>query len=88
VSAPWSENVDAESGCFLTADALRSRFAALGVHGGTDTVVYCGSGVTACHDLLALEVAGLAAGARLYEGSWSDWCSDESRPRAVGPSAR
>jgi thiosulfate/3-mercaptopyruvate sulfurtransferase len=42
-------------------------------------VMYCGSGVTACHNLLALEVAGLS-GARIYPGSWSEYCADRSRP--------
>jgi thiosulfate/3-mercaptopyruvate sulfurtransferase len=46
-------------------------------------VCYCGSGVTACHNLLALEHAGLH-GAQLYPGSWSEWCSDERRPVAKG----
>lgn len=49
----------------------------------SDAIVYCGSGVTACHNLLAMEHAGLG-GARLYAGSWSEWISDESRPVAVG----
>ena len=44
----------------------------------------CGSGVTACHNLFAMELAGLA-GSRLYPGSWSEWCSDPSRPVATGP---
>jgi thiosulfate/3-mercaptopyruvate sulfurtransferase len=44
----------------------------------------CGSGVTACHNLLAMEVAGLS-GAALYPGSWSEWCADPSRPVATGP---
>jgi thiosulfate/3-mercaptopyruvate sulfurtransferase len=47
-------------------------------------VVYCGSGVTACHNLLAMEHAGLP-GARLYVGSWSEWSSDPARPVATGP---
>ncbi len=46
-------------------------------------IVYCGSGVTACHDLLALERAGLPAGA-LYPGSWSAWSADETRPITTG----
>jgi thiosulfate/3-mercaptopyruvate sulfurtransferase len=88
LSAPWSENLDAATGRFLPAEALRSRFAALGVvDDATEVVCYCGSGVTACHDLLALEVAGVGGkAARLYEGSWSDWSSQPSRPRATGPS--
>lgn len=54
--------------------------------GGTDAgrvVMYCGSGVTACHNLLALEHAGLP-GARLFPGSWSEWCADPARPKATG----
>ncbi|CPP29692.1 sulfurtransferase [Bordetella pertussis] len=43
----------------------------------------CGSGITACHNLLAMEIAGLA-GSRLYPGSWSEWCSDAARPVAKG----
>ncbi|MDX2312672.1 MAG: sulfurtransferase, partial [Gammaproteobacteria bacterium] len=49
-----------------------------------DAVYYCGSGVTACHGLLAACHAGLADG-RLYAGSWSEWCSDPDRPVATGP---
>ncbi len=47
-------------------------------------VVYCGSGVTACHNLLAMELAGVEGGV-LYEGSWSDWSADPRRPVATGP---
>ena len=68
---------------FLPADALRRRYEALGAAGGADIVVYCGSGVTACHDLLALERAGIP-GARLYVGSWSDWSSRPDAPIATG----
>lgn len=80
-SAPFADNLDAD-GRFLAPDALRRRYAALGA---TDqpVVAYCGSGLTATHDLLALELAGIG-GARLYEGSWSDWSSDPSRPAATG----
>jgi thiosulfate/3-mercaptopyruvate sulfurtransferase len=70
----------APDGTFLTSDELRSRLEA--VLGGApvgSACVYCGSGVTACHNLLALEVAGLGT-ARLYAGSWSEWCADPSRP--------
>ena len=67
-------------GAFRTRGDLRTQFAqTLGIVRGTDVVCYCGSGVTACHNLLALEHAGLT-GARLYPGSWSEWVADASRP--------
>ncbi|MEZ5417771.1 MAG: sulfurtransferase [Vicinamibacterales bacterium] len=69
---------------FKPADVLRDEWTAL--CGGPDAsrlVMYCGSGVTACHNLLALEHAGLT-GARLYPGSWSEWCAAPDRPRATG----
>lgn len=83
-SAPWTANLDPATGRFLTADALRARYEALGIGEGTDVVAYCGSGVTACHDLLALHIAGLGR-TRLYPGSWSQWAADPSRPTATGP---
>ena len=75
------ENVDA-AGRFLPADVLRERFAAAGVTRGDEVVSYCGSGVTACHNLLALERAGFAPG-RLYPGSWSQYSATD-RPAATG----
>jgi thiosulfate/3-mercaptopyruvate sulfurtransferase len=75
-------NVD-DRGRFLPPDELRRRFEAVGVTDGTSVVSYCGSGVTACHNLLALEHAGLGAG-RLYPGSWSQYCADPGRPVATG----
>ena len=81
-NAPSSTLLDPATGRFLPADALRARFADLGVGAGADVVAYCGSGVTACHTLLALDVAGLGPG-RLYPGSWSEWSSDPTRPVAV-----
>ncbi|MBS0375605.1 MAG: sulfurtransferase [Proteobacteria bacterium] len=72
-------------GRFLPAATLRSRFeAVLGGRAPRAVVSMCGSGVTACHTLLALELAGLP-GARLYAGSWSEWCRDAARPVATGP---
>ncbi|MFE2020990.1 sulfurtransferase [Streptomyces sp. NPDC059499] len=82
VSAPTVQNV-AEDGRFLPAGSLASRFAALGADGGTEVGVYCGSGVSGAHEVLALEIAGHRAA--LYAGSWSEWSSDESRPVATGP---
>jgi thiosulfate/3-mercaptopyruvate sulfurtransferase len=80
-SAPWSANLGPD-GRFLAADVLRQRYASLGA-GERPIVAYCGSSLSASHDLLALELAGIG-GARLYEGSWSDWSSDPSRPVATG----
>ncbi len=82
VNAPWPANLD-ENGRYRPAESLRETFEALGVRAGEDVVVYCGSGVTACQTLLALEAAGID-GARLYPGSWSQWCSDPDRPAALG----
>ena len=77
----FRDNLDAD-GLFRPAAELRSEFAEL-LAGFTprQTVMYCGSGASACVNLLAMEVAGLP-GARLYAGSWSEWCSDPVRPVA------
>ncbi|HET7650780.1 MAG TPA: sulfurtransferase [Gammaproteobacteria bacterium] len=83
VNLPFAENVD-PSGRFIRSDALRSRFAtALNGVAPDGAICMCGSGVTACHNLLAMEVAGLKGG-RLYPGSWSEWIRDPSRPVAIG----
>ncbi len=79
-SAPYTGNLTGE-GVFLPSTALRERYAALGAD-GREPIVYCGSGVTACHDLLALHAAGLRG--RLYAGSWSEWSSDPALPIATG----
>jgi thiosulfate/3-mercaptopyruvate sulfurtransferase len=81
-NAPYTANLTAgPTPVFEDPEILRERYAALGAD-GTEPIVYCGSGVTACHDLLALEVAGLRG--RLYAGSWSEWSSDPSLPAAQG----
>lgn len=72
-------------GRFKPAEVLREEFTALLSGKNAATVVHsCGSGVSACHNLLAMEHAGLA-GASLYPGSWSEWCADPARPVARGP---
>jgi thiosulfate/3-mercaptopyruvate sulfurtransferase len=79
----YRDNLDA-SGRFKAPEVLKAEFkAVLGATGSEAVVNYCGSGVSACHNLLAMEVAGLR-GARLYPGSWSEWSTDPSRPRASG----
>jgi thiosulfate/3-mercaptopyruvate sulfurtransferase len=80
-SVPARENVGAD-GRFLGVEELRAKLNAAGVTEGADVVSYCGSGVTACHNLLAIEHAGLGEG-RLYPGSWSQW-SHTPRPAATG----
>ncbi|MEU5664895.1 sulfurtransferase [Streptomyces longwoodensis] len=82
VSAPTNDNVGPD-GRFLPAEELGARFKALGATDGTEVGVYCGSGVSGAHEVLALAVAGIPAA--LYVGSWSEWSSDPSRPVAVGP---
>jgi thiosulfate/3-mercaptopyruvate sulfurtransferase len=77
----FRDNLD-EQGGFRTAAELRQQY--LAVLAGVEpaqAIMYCGSGVTACHNLLAMEIAGLP-GARLYAGSWSEWCSAPARPVA------
>ena len=84
-SINWSfeENLDID-GTFLPPEALRENYQALLQGRAPWQVIHsCGSGVTACHNLLAMEVAGLP-GSRLYPGSWSEWIRDSARPVATG----
>jgi thiosulfate/3-mercaptopyruvate sulfurtransferase len=98
VSAPTTGNLG-PGGRFLDPEALRARFAGLGVPaadgaaahgaaaaGAVTTGVYCGSGVTAAHEVLALSLAGIPAA--LYVGSWSDWITDPARPVVTGAAPR
>jgi thiosulfate/3-mercaptopyruvate sulfurtransferase len=80
VSAPTTDNLTAD-GTFLPADDLTRRFAALGAAAGADVAVYCGSGVTAAHEAVALTIAGHTP--VLYPGSWSQWSGDPERPVAT-----
>ncbi|WP_414639909.1 sulfurtransferase [Actinocrinis sp.] len=83
VSAPTRDNVGPDDR-FLPTEILRTRFASLGANGmnGREVGVYCGSGVTAAHEVLALELSGIRA--TLYPGSWSDWITSPDRPVATG----
>jgi len=82
INVPFLDNLDA-NGTFKSADDLAARFhEAVGSTPPDHIVVYCGSGVTACQNLLAMEQAGIH-GARLYAGSWSEWSSDATRPMAT-----
>lgn len=83
VNLPTGRNLD-ERGRFRDAASLAATYAEVGAVPGADVAVYCGSGVTAAHDVLALELAGVTAA--LYPGSWSEWVADPSRP--VATSAR
>jgi 3-mercaptopyruvate sulfurtransferase SseA len=81
VSAPTTENLAAD-GTFRSAPVLRDRFATLGVQTGRTVGVYCGSGITAAHEVAALAAAGIEAA--LWPGSWSQWAADPARPAATG----
>ena len=83
MSAPTAGNVNPD-GTFKDPAGLAARFAALGANPGPGTPVgsYCGSGVTAAHEVFALALAGIPAA--LYVGSWSNWVTDPARPVATG----
>ena len=84
VNHPFQTNLTA-GGTFRSPSELRAQFeASLGSVPPPQIIAYCGSGVTACHNLLAMEHAGLH-GAKLYPGSWSEWSADASNPTATGP---
>jgi thiosulfate/3-mercaptopyruvate sulfurtransferase len=81
VNVPTTENVD-RHGRFRPPAELAEVYAAVGAIAGTEVAAYCGSGVTAAHDVLAMEVAGVRAA--LYPGSWSEWVADPARPVEPG----
>ncbi|SEI53957.1 thiosulfate/3-mercaptopyruvate sulfurtransferase [Arthrobacter sp. yr096] len=81
VSAPTTGNIRAD-GTFLPADQLRQRFKEMGLHMSTSVAVYCGSGVTASHEIAALEIAGYTAA--LFPGSFSQWSNNTANPVVVG----
>ncbi len=79
---PWAQNLDAD-GRFLDSEALRAMYAELGADEADRVVCYCGSGVSACYDILAMYMAGWRD-VHLYVGSWSDWSSTPKLPVATG----
>lgn len=81
VNIPTSTNLQPD-GTFRSAGHLAALYATVGATSDADVAAYCGSGVTACHDVLAMEVAGVRAA--LYPGSWSEWVADPSRPVDTG----
>ncbi len=81
VNVPTARNLD-DDGRFRSAAELRELYAAVGAAPGASIATYCGSGVTAAHDVLALEIAGIPAA--LYPGSWSEWITDPARPVETG----
>jgi thiosulfate/3-mercaptopyruvate sulfurtransferase len=80
----WKDNLAPDGRFKAPAELARELTAAVGGAAPAQVVHSCGSGVTACHNLLAMEIAGLPGG-RLYPGSWSEWCSDPARPVERGP---
>jgi thiosulfate/3-mercaptopyruvate sulfurtransferase len=83
INYPYSNNLAAD-GRFLPTEQLRQQFSdLLGSSGAAEAAFYCGSGVTACHNLLTLAHAEMGRG-RLYVGSWSEWCADPERPISTG----
>ncbi len=85
VNVPTSTNLRVD-GTFRSADELRALYAAAGVTGDAEVAAYCGSGVTAIHDIIAMEIAGIRAA--LYPGSWSGWITDPGRPVETGAPRR
>jgi thiosulfate/3-mercaptopyruvate sulfurtransferase len=83
-NAPWSAVVDPDTSRFRPAAALRQHFNDLGVSESTSVVTYCGSGVSSCLNIVAMELAGLPP-ARLYVASWSGWSADPERDVELGP---
>lgn len=82
---PFVNVVDPETGRFFPKEKLKAEFDKLGTKEAKTVICYCGSGVTACTDILALKLTGYDA--LLYEGSWSDWCADPNLPVATAPSS-
>ena len=83
VSAPWNQNLDPVTGRFLLPAQLRARFEALGISENGEVAGSCGSGVSTCANLIAMELAGIT-NAKLFVSSFSGWAADPARPVATG----
>ena len=84
VNAPWSALIDSETGLFRASSEIAQHFSNLGVTDDSDLIAYCGSGISACLNILALEHTGFPP-ARLFVPSWSGWASDPALPTEIGP---
>ena len=82
----WARTIDPATGRFRTPADLQAQLAEVGIGAGTEVIAYCGSGVTSCVDIFAVELAGYAP-ARLFVSSWSGWSADPDRPAATGAEA-
>ena len=87
MNAPWVAVLDPETSHFRSTTEISEHFAQLGVSPSADVIAYCGSGVSACLNIIALEYAGLPV-ARLFVPSWSGWASDVDNPSETGPAMK
>jgi thiosulfate/3-mercaptopyruvate sulfurtransferase len=84
-NVPWASNLDPATGRFRSRGELRAHYESLGIAEGSPVIASCGSGVSACADLLGLELAGLGAASRLFPASWSGWTAHGDLPIETGP---
>ena len=87
INAPWAAVLDPETSHFRSTNEISEHFAKLGVSPSVEVIAYCGSGVSACLNIIALEYAGLPS-ARLFVPSWSGWSSDLENPAETGPAMK
>lgn len=85
INLPYTSVIDPVTGRFLSPEKLKQKLTETGVQKDQTVICYCGSGITACTNILAMELAGINA--KLYEGSWSDWSQDADLPIATKPTS-